>query len=332
MRQRMLSEMLRERFGTKIYKLSLSSGCTCPNRDGTIGTGGCTFCSEGGSGEFAAPFLPLDDQIRLARLRVDAKIPRRIPPDERKFIAYFQSFTNTYGDVKRLGALYGEAVRRPEIAILSVGTRPDCLSPEILDMLGDLRKAKPVWVELGLQTMHERTAERIHRGYSLPVFEEACRNLKAIGVEVIVHVILGLPGESREDMLDTIRYLSGAGPMLRGNDACGSDFSPAGTAAPQLRGNNTLRMPAAFPVPDGIKLQQLQILRGTQLAREYEKDPFPVATLEEYCALVKDCLDILPEEVVIHRLTGDGPKALLIAPAWSADKKRVLNTMHAALG
>lgn len=312
MRQRMLSEMLRERFGTKIYKLSLSSGCTCPNRDGTIGTGGCTFCSEGGSGEFAAPFLPLDDQIRLARLRVDAKIPRRIPPDERKFIAYFQSFTNTYGDVKRLGALYGEAVRRPEIAILSVGTRPDCLSPEILDMLGDLRKVKPVWVELGLQTMHERTAEQIHRGYSLPVFEEACRNLKAIGVEVIVHVILGLPGESREDMLDTIRYLSGAAPLLRGN--------------------NTLRMPAAFPVPDGIKLQQLQILRGTQLAREYEKDPFPVATLEEYCALVKDCLDILPEEVVIHRLTGDGPKALLIAPAWSADKKRVLNTMHAALG
>ena len=312
MRQRMLSEMLRERFGTKIYKLSLSSGCTCPNRDGTIGTGGCTFCSEGGSGEFAAPFLPLDDQIRLARLRVDAKIPRRIPPDERKFIAYFQSFTNTYGDVKRLRALYGETVSRPEIAILSVGTRPDCLSPEILDMLGDLRKVKPVWVELGLQTMHERTAEQIHRGYSLPVFEEACRNLKAIGVEVIVHVILGLPGESREDMLDTIRYLSGAAPLLRGN--------------------NTLRMPAAFPVPDGIKLQQLQILRGTQLAREYEKDPFPVATLEEYCALVKDCLDILPEEVVIHRLTGDGPKALLIAPAWSADKKRVLNTMHAALG
>ena len=261
-------------------------------------------------------------------------------------------------------------------------------------MLHDLRKVKPVWVELGLQTMHERTVERIHRGYSLPVFEEACRNLKAIGVEVIVHVILGLPGESREDMLDTIRYLSGGAPLLRGNDACasvlssadaaapllqgndtcasvlfsadaaalplrgirgndacatafssagaiaplprGNDtcataFSSADAVAPLLRGSGTVQRAADFPVPDGIKIQQLQILRGTQLAREYAMNPFPIATLEEYCALVKDCLDILLEEVVIHRLTGDGPKALLIAPAWSGDKKRVLNTMRAAL-
>ncbi len=293
MKQKMLSEALRERFGTKVYKLSLSSGCTCPNRDGTIGTGGCTFCSEGGSGEFAAPFLPVDEQIRLARARVDGKFPAKIPVSERKYIAYFQSFTNTYGEPERLRALYEETIRRPEIAALSIGTRPDCLSADILQMLGELSRIKPVWVELGLQTIHERTAEAVHRGYSLPVFEDAVKKLKAIGAEVIVHVILGLPGESREDMLETVRFLSGMDPG-----------------------------------PDGIKLQQLQILRGTQLAEQYRRTPFPVMDLEEYCALIRDCLEILPDDIVIHRLTGDGPKKLLIAPQWSADKKRVLNTMR----
>lgn len=293
MKQKMLSEALRERFGTKVYKLSLSSGCTCPNRDGTIGTGSCTFCSEGGSGEFAAPFLPVDEQIRLARARVDGKFPAKIPVSERKYIAYFQSFTNTYGEPERLRALYEETIRRPEIAALSIGTRPDCLPADILQMLGELSRIKPVWVELGLQTIHERTAEAVHRGYSLPVFEDAVKKLKAIGAEVIVHVILGLPGESREDMLETVRFLSGMDPR-----------------------------------PDGIKLQQLQILRGTQLAEQYRRTPFPVMDLEEYCALIRDCLEILPDDIVIHRLTGDGPKKLLIAPQWSADKKRVLNTMR----
>ncbi|MBQ6635614.1 MAG: TIGR01212 family radical SAM protein [Lachnospiraceae bacterium] len=293
MKQKMLSEALRERFGTKVYKLSLSSGCTCPNRDGTIGIGGCTFCSEGGSGEFAAPFLPVDEQIRLARARVDGKFPAKIPVSERKYIAYFQSFTNTYGEPERLRALYEETIRRPEIAALSIGTRPDCLSADILQMLGELSRIKPVWVELGLQTIHERTAEAVHRGYSLPAFEDAVKKLKAIGAEVIVHVILGLPGESREDMLETVRFLSGMDPR-----------------------------------PDGIKLQQLQILRGTQLAEQYRRTPFPVMDLEEYCALIRDCLEILPDDIVIHRLTGDGPKKLLIAPQWSADKKRVLNTMR----
>ena len=293
MRQKMLSEALRERFGTKVYKLSLSSGCTCPNRDGTIGTGGCTFCSEGGSGEFAAPFLPVDEQIRLARARVDGKFPAKIPVSERKYIAYFQSFTNTYGEPERLRALYEETIRRPEIAALSIGTRPDCLPADILQMLEELNRIKPVWVELGLQTIHERTAEAVHRGYSLPAFEDAVKKLKAIGAEVIVHVILGLPGESREDMLETVRFLSGMDPR-----------------------------------PDGIKLQQLQILRGTQLAEQYRQSPFHVMDLEEYCALIRDCLEILPDDIVIHRLTGDGPKKLLIAPKWSADKKRVLNTMR----
>ena len=236
MRQKMLSEALRERFGTKVYKLSLTSGCTCPNRDGTIGTGGCTFCSEGGSGEFAAPFLPIDEQIRVAKQRVDSKFPAKIPVSERRYIAYFQSFTNTWGDVDRLRQLYLETIRRPEIAVLSIGTRPDCLPAEILQMLQELRSIKPVWVELGLQTMHERTARAVNRGYSLPVFEEACRNLHMIGVEVIVHLILGLPGETREDMLETVRYISRLDPL-----------------------------------PEGIKLQQLQVLRGTEIGKLYEK-------------------------------------------------------------
>jgi len=320
MRQKMLSEALRERFGTKVYKLSLTSGCTCPNRDGTIGTGGCTFCSEGGSGEFAAPFLPIDEQIRVAKQRVDSKFPAKIPVSERRYIAYFQSFTNTWGDVDRLRQLYLETIRRPEIAVLSIGTRPDCLPAEILQMLQELRAIKPVWVELGLQTMHERTARAVNRGYSLPVFEEACRNLHTIGVEVIVHLILGLPGEIREDMLETVRYISRLDPL-----------------------------------PEGIKLQQLQVLRGTEIGKLYEKlygkpcekpyrypnlseethrdirreeQPFPIMSLEEYCSLVRDCLAILPESIVVHRLTGDGPKSLLIEPSWSADKKRVLNTMR----
>ena len=303
MRQKMLSEMLKERFGTKVYKLSMTSGCTCPNRDGRIGYGGCTFCSEGGSGEFAAPFLSPEEQIQTARQRVDAKFPARIPLSERKYIAYFQAFTNTYArnpeELERLRRLYAQTLQRPEIAALSIGTRPDCLPTEILGMLRELRAVqpeKPVWVELGLQTVHEKTAERIRRGYPLPVFEKAVRDLKEIGIEVIVHVILGLPGESREEMIGTVRYLGQMEPAI-----------------------------------DGIKLQQLQILRGTQMADEFRKTPFPVMTLEEYCALVRDCLQVLPDDIVIHRLTGDGPKSLLIAPLWSGDKKRVLNTMRKAV-
>lgn len=303
MRQKMLSEMLKERFGTKVYKLSMTSGCTCPNRDGRIGYGGCTFCSEGGSGEFAAPFLSPEEQIQAARQRVDAKFPARIPLSERKYIAYFQAFTNTYArnpeELERLRRLYAQTLQRPEIAALSIGTRPDCLPPEILGMLRELRAVqpeKPVWVELGLQTVHEKTAERIRRGYPLPVFEKAVRDLKEIGIEVIVHVILGLPGESREEIIGTVRYLGQMEPAI-----------------------------------DGIKFQQLQILRGTQMADEFRKTPFPIMTLEEYCALVRDCLQVLPDDIVIHRLTGDGPKSLLIAPLWSGDKKRVLNTMRKAV-
>ena len=288
------NDAMRARFGTKVYRLSLQTGCTCPNRDGTIGTGGCTFCSEGGSGDFAAPFMPIEEQIKEARKRVDTKIPASIAPEDRRYIAYFQSYTNTYGDVDRLRTLYTEAISHPQIVALDIGTRPDCLPPEMVEMLQNLQlsSGKPVWVELGLQTIHEETARRIRRGYELPVFEDAYRRLKASGLEIIVHVILGLPGESRQDMLETVRYLSSLTPTL-----------------------------------DGIKLQLLHVLKGTELAREYEADPFPLFTLDSYCDLVVDCLRLLPPETVVHRLTGDGPKRLLVAPLWSADKKRVLNTL-----
>lgn len=293
---RMLSEELRERFGTKVYKLSLTSGCSCPNRDGRIGFGGCTFCSEGGSGEFAAPFLPVREQIGIAKQRVEAKFPKHIPLSKSRYIAYFQSFTNTYGNPAVLQKIYREAIEEEGIAALSIGTRPDCLPDEILDMLAELKRIKPVWVELGLQTVHESTAQRIRRGYPLSVFEESWRRLKSRGLEGIIHVILGLPGETREDMLDTVRYIGRLDPL-----------------------------------PDGVKLQQLQILRGTVLGEEYLRKPFPVMTLEEYCLLIRECLEILPPDIVLHRLTGDGPKRLLIAPQWSANKKHVLNTLRKCL-
>ena len=277
-------------------KLSLSAGCTCPNRDGTIAAGGCSFCSEGGSGDFAAPFAPVKEQIRQAKKLVDPKFPKTMPAEERKYIAYFQSFTNTYGDTGRLEKLYCETAEQPEIVILSIGTRPDCLGEEVMEMLAGLNRIKPVWVELGLQTIHQRTADSFGRGYTLPVFEEAVRKLKAAGITVIVHVILGLPGESREDMLETVKYIAAFEPRI-----------------------------------DGIKLQLLHVLKGTRLGAQYRQDLFPVMTMEEYTDLVVDCLKLLPEDMIVHRMTGDAPKKLLIAPAWSADKKRVLNMLRAKI-
>lgn len=298
----MISEVLKERYGTKVYRLALSSGATCPNRDGTCalpdGTrlfGGCTFCSEGGSGEFAAPYVPVPEQIENARRRVDPKIPARIPEKDRRYIAYFQSFTNTYGPAERFREMFEEAIAHPQVVALSVGTRPDCLPEETVDMLRSLKEryGKEVWVELGLQTVSDETAVRIHRGYALPVFEDAYRRLTDAGLTVIVHVILYLPGENREDMLTTIRYLAGLAPPLH-----------------------------------GVKLQLLNILRGTAMASEYEEAPFYLPTLDEYADLLRECLDLLPAETVVHRLTGDGPKKLLIAPLWAADKKRVINRLR----
>lgn len=288
-----LSDHLKNKYGTKVYKISLQSGCSCPNRDGTVSTGGCTFCSEGGSGDFAAPLLPVKEQIRLAKMRVESKMPKSLEAKDRKYIAYFQSFSNTYGDPEKLRKLYLEAIEDESIVGLSIGTRPDCLGKEILDMLQEINNIKPVWIELGLQTINEKTAEHINRGYKLEVFEKAYRDLKKRNIEVIVHVILGLPGEEKEDMLNTVRYLANLTPAL-----------------------------------DGIKLQLLHVLKNTKLAEEYEKEHFKILTMEEYTDLVVDCLKILPKNTVIHRMTGDGPRKLLIEPLWSLDKKRVLNTLH----
>lgn len=288
---RRLSEVLLQQYGEKVYKLSLSSGCTCPNRDGTLGYGGCTFCSEGGSGDFAAACAPIDEQLEEAKARIRRKT------DARRFIAYFQSYTNTYGDLGRLEALYRETLRHEEIEILSLGTRPDCLGDDVLAMLERLNAMKPVWVELGLQTIHDRTAKAVHRGYDLAAFEAGYHALKALGFTVIVHVIFSLPGETKEDMLSTVRYLA-----------------------------------ALDPPPDGVKLQMLHVLRGTQLGEDYEKDPFPLLTLEEYAELVAQSVRILPEETVIHRLTGDAPGKLLIAPEWTRNKKRVLNAVNREIG
>lgn len=290
-----LSDFLKQKYGQKLYKLSLESGCTCPNRDGTLGTGGCTFCSAGGSGEFAERVSPddIDSQIEAAKQRIIKKLPADVPPDKRKFIAYFQSYTNTYGDTDRLTDLYEKVISRDDIVILSIGTRPDCIDDEKLEMIKSLNRIKPVWVELGLQTIHDETAERIHRGYSTSVFEECYKRLKAAGLTVIVHVILGLPGESREDMLDTVRYLGELSPRL-----------------------------------DGIKLQMLNVLEGSQLAEEYRERHFSQMSMEEYTDLVVECLRLLPEQTVIHRMTGDGPRKLLISPKWVTDKKRVMNMLR----
>lgn len=281
-----LDYALKKRFGEKIYRLALNGGMTCPNRDGTVGFGGCIFCSAGGSGDFAAdPRLSIPAQIRSARERLGNKRPAD------HYIAYFQAYTNTYAPVSYLRSIFMEAISAPEIVLLSIATRPDCLGAEVLTLLEELNRIKPVWIELGLQTIHEDTAAFIRRGYSLPVYEDAVRQLRARGIEVITHVILGLPGENRTRMLQTIQYL------------------------------NTRDI-------QGIKLQLLHILKGTDLAALYKQHPFPVLSLEEYVQLITACVEQLRSDIVIHRLTGDGPRDLLIAPLWSRSKRQVLNTIH----
>ena len=282
-----LDYCLKETFGKKVYKLALDGGMTCPNRDGTLGTGGCIFCSAGGSGDFAAPRRrSMEEQLAEAKERLKKKLGDR----DVSYIAYFQSYTNTYAPLPYLEELFSSAAAAPEIAALSIGTRPDCLPPETVDLLARLNRSKPVWVELGLQTVHEDTARFIRRGYSMDVFLDAFRRLKEAGIQVIVHVILGLPGETREMMLETVRTVG------------------------RLRA-------------DGIKLQLLHVLSGTDLGRMYQENPFPVMSLEEYLDLVIDSIALLPPEVVIHRISGDGPKKLLLAPLWSADKRLVLNSL-----
>ena len=279
-------------YGRKLYKAALDIGCTCPNRDGTLDTRGCIFCSAGGSGDFAASRqLSVTDQLNQAKALLSSKWTPE--PDKPSLIAYFQAYTNTYGDPDRLLSCYEEALSSPEVAGISIATRPDCLSDIILEGLDRLRLRYPdrfIWIELGLQSIHDHTAARIRRGYPTSVFYDAAAKLHAQRLPFIVHLILGLPGENRLDLLESIRAVNQVQPF-------------------------------------GVKLQLLHILKGTDLALLYERKPFPVMSMEEYLDLVIDCVSLLPPEMVIHRITGDGPKNLLIAPLWSANKRLVLNTL-----
>ena len=280
---------MKDKFGQKVYKISLDGGFTCPNRDGKIDTRGCIFCSKGGSGDFAQNRnLSITEQIESGKKRVEKKIKSG------KYIAYFQAFTNTYAPVEILRAKYSEAINHPDIVALSIATRPDCLGDDVIELLDEMNKIKPVFVELGLQTIHSDSAKYIRRGYSLEVYNEAVKKLKNIGVNIVVHIILGLPNESEEDMLESVKYV------------CQSQI-------------------------DGIKLQLLHIIAGTDLAKDYEKGLFKTLEFDEYVELIAKCVAIIPKNIVIHRLTGDGAKKDLIAPLWSADKKRVLNAINKAL-
>lgn len=284
-----LDHYLRKYFGQKLYKLSLNGGMTCPNRDGTLGTHGCIFCSRGGSGDFAAnASLPIAEQIETAKKYVAKK------HSGSSYIAYFQAYTNTYAPLEDLRRIFTEAINHPDIRILSIATRPDCLGSQVLDLLSKLNRIKPVWVELGLQTIHESTARFIRRGYELPVFEQALDALYSRGIDTVAHVILGLPGEDEDHMLTTVRYL------------------------------NRMKI-------QGIKLQLLHILRDTDLAVYYDRHPFHILSMEEYLDITGKCISNLRPDIVIHRLTGDGPKSLLLAPMWSANKRHVLNQMQAYL-
>lgn len=282
---------LKEKYGRKIYKIALNIGCTCPNRDGTIGRNGCIFCSAGGSGEFAGnPLATVTEQINEGRRLIDSKLPES-NFSEPSYIAYFQAYTNTYGSYDKLKAAYLEAVNHPLVVSLSIATRPDCIGDDILSLLCEINKIKPVTVELGLQTIHENTAVLIRRGYSLPIYTECLERLHQNGISVVTHLILGLPGETKKDILESVKFVVDNGT-------------------------------------DGIKLQLLHVLKGTELAEMYEKGDFNTYTLEEYMDVLTECVKLIPKNVVIHRLTGDGDKKLLIAPLWSANKKLVINTIN----
>lgn len=283
------NKYLKDKFGQKVYKISLDGGFTCPNRDGKTGTRGCIFCSKGGSGDFAENRdMSITEQIESGKKKVEKKIKSG------KYIAYFQAFTNTYAPVETLRQKYEEAINHPDIVALSIATRPDCLGDDVLRLLDEMNKINPVFVELGLQTIHQKSAKYIRRGYDLSVYNKAVRDLKKIGVNVVVHVILGLPNESENDMLETVKYVCESGA-------------------------------------NGIKLQLLHVIDGTDLAKDYEKGLFKTLEFDEYVNLIVKCVKIIPKDIVIHRLTGDGAKKDLIAPLWSADKKRVLNAINKAL-
>ena len=283
---KLLNAYLRETFGCKVYKLALNGGFTCPNRDGTKGNRGCIFCSAGGSGDFAeSPQLSVTEQIEQGKQRVAAKIK------DGKYIAYFQAYTNTYAPVNILREKFLEAMKHPDIVALSIATRPDCLPSDVLDLLEELNNIKPVWVELGLQTIHSQSADYIRRGYDLDVYDKGVKELRKRKIEVVTHVILGLPNETKEDMVATVDYVCKSGTT-------------------------------------GIKLQLLHVLKHTDLLTDYEAKRFEALTEDEYIDILKACVAVIPEDVIVHRLTGDGDKKILVAPLWSANKKRVWNRIQ----
>ena len=282
---RSVSQHYRERFGCKVYKLSIDAGFTCPTRDGTLGHGGCIFCSERGSGDFAPDAADIRKQLELAKERVRFKVGNG------KYIAYFQAFTNTYAPVERLRALYTAAMEPEDIVGLAIGTRPDCLPEDVVELLAELNQIKPISIELGLQTIHEDTARFIRRGYPTYVYDDGVRRLKAAGIEVVTHIILGLPGETPAMAVETTRHAVAMGT-------------------------------------DGVKFHLLHVLRGTDLEAAYLAGQFRCLELPEYADILKQCLAVLPEYVVVHRITGDGAKKDLIAPLWSADKKSVLSYLN----
>ncbi len=284
-----LNDYLKKEYGCKVYKLSLSAVSTCPNRDGAKGDKGCIFCCDKGSGSFAEPICSIvTEQIERAKNQIKNKTYTQ------KYIAYFQNFTNTYAPVEYLERVFFEAISHPQVVVLSIATRPDCLPDEVLNLLHRLNKIKPVWVELGLQTIHEQSARYIRRGYRLSTYDQAVCELKKIGVKVITHMIIGLPYETPEMAVQTARYIGEIGS-------------------------------------DGIKLQLLHVLKGTDLEKEYLAGKFSCLSLEEYTDILKKCLEVLPKDIVIHRITGDGDKKKLVAPLWSGDKKRVLNYINKEL-
>ena len=285
-----VNEYLKTKYGHKMYKIAVDAGFTCPNRDGSLGMGGCIFCSGRGSGDFTQGGFSVLKQIEEGKKLILNKMPK-VRNEGPEFIAYFQAFTNTYAPVSVLREKYMEAVNHPDIAIIDIATRPDCLGDEVLDLLAEINEIKPVWVELGLQTVHEESAKYIRRGYELSVYDKAVKDLRAKGIEVITHLIIGLPGETRLDILESVSYV------------CRSGAS-------------------------GIKLQLLHILKGTDLEKEYLEGHIEVLSEDEYIEILKECVEIIPETVVIHRLTGDGDKKILIAPMWSANKKHVWNKIQ----
>lgn len=284
-----LNDYYKQKFGCKVYKLSLDGGFTCPNRDGKIDTRGCIFCSLSGGGDFAEKQCDsIENQLERAKQRVQNKVK------EGKFIAYFGVFTNTYAPVEKLKKLYFEAIAPEYIVGLAIGTRPDCLGDDVIELLSEINKIKPVSVELGFQTSNEKSAKYIRRGYENEVYLDAVKRLKAAGIEVVTHIIIGLPNETKQDSVNTTIYAVNAGT-------------------------------------NGVKFHLLHILKNTDLEREYQKGELNCLSLEEYGEILKECISVLPPDIVVHRITGDGAKKDLVAPLWSADKKKVLNYLNKLL-